>query len=656
MIRRTVILLVAASSLVGAQEPRRRAILASFDGLSEGPARLFTDSATTPVLWSFFHNASCAEGSRPPFVSVTPSGHAAIFTGAYSNVNGVAAIANGALPLPATTILETTDGYRSPALTAEPIWLAAARQGKRTFSHMATQSPAPPGYPASDSSSTELDRTRASAAATNQRRELAAVNIYNEKVADARVITESSIAPRPAGSWSNLTRLGVRGGAVTREISWPFGDRGDSLHALFVHSSDGRAGVVVATARDASRGVFARLASTDTSRSAGRALARHFSAGLPIQLGSGKQTFVFARLFELAPDLSRFTLFVSEARVTQGNRPDVASAFDARVRGVPGNGAERLLERGAFGPTIVNGGDGIAERRYLETAELVTRQFMAGTDAGWSRYAPDLLVDYLPYPDEALHAWYGLASSTTPDVPADVRVEAARLLNRAFQLVDRRLLALQRLAEASPGTALFIAGEHGMRPSWKTFRPNVVLRAAGLLSVDADGAIDLSKTQAAATRGGWISVNRESRKGGIVDDASVEAVLTRVERALRDARDSTGAPIVTQTWRANGLGADSLGLGGPAAGDLYYAVAPGFYPNAGVQGSVTSRMPVPRGEHGFAGIEGDMWAAFCVSPSVGLPRNLGPVRAIDVAPTVSAWLGIAPPADAKGRSLIRPGR
>src|SRR5262249_30166297 len=159
---------------------------------SEAPARMFIDSASTPALWSMFRTAACADGARPPFVSVTPSGHAAIWTGAYSNVNGIAAIANGALPLASTTILESTDGYRAPQLSAEPIWLSAARQGKRVFSHMATQSPRPPGYPVVNKWSESLDRARASAAASNQRPELAAVNIYNESVSEARVITEAA--------------------------------------------------------------------------------------------------------------------------------------------------------------------------------------------------------------------------------------------------------------------------------------------------------------------------------------------------------------------------------------------------------------------------------------------------------------------------------
>ena len=40
-----------------------------------------------------------------------------------------------------------------------------------------------------------------------------------------------------------------------------------------------------------------------------------------------------------------------------------------------------------------------------------------------------------------------------------------------------------------------------------------------------------------------------------------------------------------------------------------------------------------------------------VGPGIG-GRRLPPARVIDAAPTVAAWLGIAPPADARGVSLL----
>src|SRR3954465_3869768 len=106
---------VIGSSSLAAQSgatPVHRAILVSFDGFSEQRFREYADSASAPHVWTMFRNGVCAESVRPAFPSVTPTGHASIWTGAYANVNGVAAQSNGMLPVTVTSILDWTDGYK----------------------------------------------------------------------------------------------------------------------------------------------------------------------------------------------------------------------------------------------------------------------------------------------------------------------------------------------------------------------------------------------------------------------------------------------------------------------------------------------------------------------------------------------------------------
>jgi hypothetical protein len=345
---------------------------------------------------------------------------------------------------------------------------------------------------------------------------------------------------------------------------------------------------------------------------------------------------------------------VSEARVIQGNHRDLVSAHDDAVRGVPGNGGGRLMERGEFGARAPNGGDGTAELRYMETAELVVRQFMKGTEWGWKTYRPELETDYLPYPDEILHTFLGFADLGTPNVSAAGRENAARMIKRGYELVDLRLEQMQRLAASEPDTRLFVTGEHGMRPTWMTFKPNVVLRDAGLVAVDSSGQIDLRHTKAVTTNGGWITVNRAVRKTGVVPADSVDPVIERAALALLAARDAAGKPIVTRVFKTGTVEGDSLGIGGPGGGDLYFALAPGYYWAPATTGAASSPMSFPMGEHGYPSIDADMHPLLCVTGG-GIARasRIGEVRSIDIAPSVAAWLGITPPADARGHSLFR---
>ena len=624
-IGRSILIIAAAVAItvptaLAAQQAPRRAIIASFDGFSELWFRTYADSLSAPHFWRMFQQGMCADAARPAFPSVTPSGHAAIWTGTYGNVNGIEAAANGALPWSTTTILDAVDGYKASALRAEPVWLAAARQGKRVFSHMATQSPQPPAFPSVDGSTPSLDAARKQAARAETRPNGAAVNIYNELIAEARVVRSPE--------------------------TWAFGHEGDSLRATIRDDST----VAVSLTKDPARVVLVRRAAVDTTNPSTRPLARYFSAPLRVDLAGGRRTFLYFRLFDLNADRREMLLLASEARVIQGNTPAVTAAYDSAVQGVPGNGAGRLMEHGAFGPRVPQGGDGTAEYRYLESVELVLRQFMRGTEWGWRAFNPEFATDYTPYPDEALHTFLAYADPKTPNVSSAGHENAARMLRRVYGLVDLRLAQFERLASSHPNTRLFVTGEHGMRPVWLAFKANVALQRAGLLAADSAGNIDLSRTRAAATRGSWISVNRASRKGGIVPPDSVDTVVADVERVLRAARDSAGTPIVGRIYRAGTVEGDSLGIGGPAGGDVYFDLAPGYYWGAAATGSLVQPMAFPQGEHGYPSTDHDMQPATCMIG--GSKGRIGPVRLIDIAPSAAAWIGIDPPAQATGRSLL----
>jgi hypothetical protein len=301
----------------------------------------------------------------------------------------------------------------------------------------------------------------------------------------------------------------------------------------------------------------------------------------------------------------------------------------------------------------MTGGDGRAERRYLESLELLVRQFLRGAEWLWTTRTPQLHLDYLPLIDEIEHEWFGLVDSTA--APYDAT--RARALHphrvRAWQLADRYLAGLQRLVAGDRNAMLVVSGDHGMRSYWLGFRPNVVLRDAGLLVLDSAGRVDLARTKAYSTNGYYVMINRTAWKDGIVPPSEERAVLDAAERALRAARGADGQPVVTRTWRSDMPGADTLGIGGASGGDLYYDVARGYYWNTGLTGPVTAPLNRLAATHGFPSPSPEMHTVLCAwGPGIA-PRRIGPARNADAPLVVADWLGMPRPPDATGRSPYR---
>jgi hypothetical protein len=528
----------------------------------------------------------------------------------------------------------------------------------RVAGHHPTQAPGAPGYPPVTTSEqdTLLESLRARAADALARPSVHVLNGYNRDVSRDLVLTERTHPSRtPVARWWGLDRLG-RIGTPHREIAWRIGR--DSVFALFYGEGQTYTHVVVtAGGRDASTGVTARAVPADTSWPVGRPLARHFSEPLEIPLEGGGvaagRVVLRVRVFALAPDASSYLLFQPTLNVVESNHPRTAVEYTRAIGGWIGNSATGPYERGAFGRTVMEGGDGVAEARYLETAELLTLQSMRGVEWMWQTQRPTLLLDYFPLVDNFEHVVYGFVDPASPQYDARVAARVQDLRRRAWALADLRLAHLRGLQRAGglSTTALFVSGDHGMRATWRVFRPNVALARAGLLVADTAGRIDLTRTRALSPNGYWVTVNRTAWKGGIVPPAEEASVLEEAERALGEQRGSDGAPVVARIFRA--AEHDSLGLGGPVGGDLYYEMAPGYRWTSSARGTVIDATAEADAGHGYPSTSPDMYTVFCGEAMPFPARRFGSARTIDVAPTVAEWLGVGAPPTANGRSLLR---
>ena len=625
----------------------RRAILLSIDSFSEDRMLRTLDSSAIPAIVRLFSQGACAQYARPAFPSVTAPGHAALWTGAYGDVSGIAGNWQPRLPRDRHTLVEGGSGFLAAALRAEPFWITAGAAGAIAVGHHVTQAPDAPGYPAVDGEpDAALAAARARAIATLASRNVHVVNGYNRRLAGDTAITERVAPPSPARPWAGAERLGSA--LPLLEIAWKAGD--DSLFAL-LHGNSAYTHALVATRRDASGGVSVAAAPVRRDLPAAGDLARHFSEPLEIPVDQGAAAaFARFRLFALAPDASSFILFQPAIHVVEANRPDVAAAYARAVRGWVGNGAGYFLDAGGFGPTIPNGGDGSAEAMYLESLENVTLRSMEGSEWAWRTIGARVLLDYFSAGDELDHRYYGYLDASSPKHDPTLAARIQEVRQRGWRLVDLRLAHLRRLVGDDPGAALFVSGDHGMRATWRQFRPNLALMNVGLLAVDTAWRIDLSRTRALSPNGYWVTVNRTAWKGGIVPPAEEAAVIDAAERALRLARAPDGSPVVTRIWRA--AQHDSLGLGGPVGGDLYYELAPGFRWTSSTTGFVTGDDEVS-GNHGYPSTAVDMRTVLCATGRAFPSRRAPAARTIDAAPTVAEWLGLPAPPNARGVSVLQ---
>ncbi len=598
-------------------------VMLSLDGAA---APLVTDAVrrgVMPHLAKLRARGATAQGSLTSLPAKTPAGHAAAFTGAWPDRSGIAGIE---VPVPGASVMAGRSGYTSEMLRAEPIWVSAARQGLDVSVVSATQS-----FPFAPF----LEEKRFGG---NFGWRLTLFDSYQNRQSPQAAFTAKDVRTRTAAGWRGM--LPAHEGTPRDFDLTVAGARIEAL--LYDDPADPVSGfdtLFLATEKRAGSGIFLKPAAPGATTDAIR--------GLTVRAAAGDLGLHF-RLFSLEPDGSDFLLFMAEASLIRSNRPALEPAALKACGGSVGNGADELYKEGVFGPPLWKGGDGSAETRYLETALLVERQVERLSDFGLDRTRWDLLLTYLPVPDEQLHLWYGYLDPELPGHDPALARALRPFVDRALAIADAFVGHLMdRLDE---NTMLAVLSDHGVGAANRSILFNVALQKAGLLSLTPEGDVDLFRTQAVYFPGnsGYFLVNRTSRRQGVVTPEQEPAVLERLKGALRGIRDpDTNQPIVSAILVPRDVGHEP-GIGGPSGGDLYVDIAPGYYSSASLRGDTIIQRP-PSGEHLYSPQRLEMLASFAVAgPGVAPSVDLGPIRQIDIAPTLSALLGIDPPAQAQG--------
>lgn len=613
---------------------QKKVVLVSWDGAADWVVDRLVQEGKLPNVGRMMRQGASADSMTPAFPSKTAVGHAAIFTGVWGDGNGVTGNSVPLLPKADHTHLETQSGFSSAALRSEPLYLTAAKAGKRVVVLSATQS-----YP-------ETPYVEALKAAGIPASNYVSFSGFEHPLFPGQML-DASKQVVPLESWPSLPK----GQGPYREITLKLGAE-EFFFLFFDDPKDPVQGYDSILVRQHNRSGRSNRGECILKPLAAREDLQGWSPAFHV-VEDNMSANVYFRLFSMSPDLSKVELYQRKTSALQGAATTEELESYTDVYGGFHDDMFRDYANGMFGKPLWSGGDGEAERRVLEMVRLDCEFLKRGTRYALKRWKPDLLTHYTPMTDSAGHTWMGILDPDSPAYNAELAAKIWPFYEQVYALQDDWLGDV--LDAVDRDTVVALVSDHGMAGTAKTFFVNTPLEKAGLVVRTITNQVELAQTKVFAPPYGdfFVVVNGMDRKGGIVPEGDRSVALEQAREALLGARDpGTGQPIVTQVWTREE--AARWGGGGALGGDLYLEFAPGYYPSTRISDAIVQAGGgIGSGSHGFWPERPKMKAILYLAGS-GVPagRTLGGARQIDVAPTLARLMGIAPPPGAVGKDLL----
>ncbi len=321
---------------------------------------------------------------------------------------------------------------------------------------------------------------------------------------------------------------------------------------------------------------------------------------------------------------------------------------------VPRQLAEEIFERFGFSPpspdwyALEHGW--IEEADYMEMMEIQSRWMMEVTIYLYTTYHPHLTFTWQGPPDEAGHQFL-LVDERQTLFTSERAPKYAEYLRRGYELADEnlgRLLGAVDLEKA----VIMVVSDHGMAPVHTQIYVNTVLAKAGLtvFKQEANSPLDERRSQAVGFASGgaaniYIHLQGKSPAGVVAPD-DYQDVQDRIVAAFEAITDpASGERVFARVVRHKDL--EALHLDNENSGDVFVQANLGYYPSdwRGEE-EVLKPIEYPLGQHGYDSSLSEMRAIFIAAGS-GIKEEvvIGPVRLIDVAPTVARALDLAYSAD-----------
>jgi predicted AlkP superfamily phosphohydrolase/phosphomutase len=613
-----------------------RALLIGLDSAVPGRWRRLAEAGALPVGQRLLAEGAFAAECLPTFPTLTTTNWATIATGALPGTHG---ITDFNPHRPGDLVGDSPQGFDARDVTAEFVWETAVRSGLDTVvvnwpgswppRDAPVATPAGASSPAGEVSPGLLTLVGGAGIELNEWR--IGLPGMQRRVALA---SEQRFSTRDEPG-SALVALPSAGGPF--EIPLAFGDAygpvGSEVTLL--------ARVV---ARDGGPAVRFGLPGSGEDLALAELAAGEWSERLELPLAVHGETvpgLFRLKLQDLDPASGLFRLYITDiCRRTWLERPAGVVGDTSGFAGLPTPGV---------------GWDSLG----LGCIDLDTFVELTGMATAWLGDVCAALLAEHPWRLFCVHlhaidSFYHLCSAKlderlTPD-PAERRRYEAAECSIYRQLDD----AISRMLETAGSSALTVlVSDHGAKPAGERVPLRRILAEAGLLAERPGGGgagssgpkdTDWEQTVAAPQGSCYVRVNLAGRDPrGVVPPVGFEDVRLRAIRAMvgyRDARTGT-CPFSLVVPSEEAV---DLGLYGDGVGDIVYAVHEEF---ADEHGQI---LPQATREEGAWGMR-----SLCLfsGPGIRSGHTLEePFSLIDVAPTVCDALGISPPLQADGRSLL----
>jgi predicted AlkP superfamily phosphohydrolase/phosphomutase len=614
----------------------RRALLIGLDSAVPGRWRKYAEAGELPVGQRLLAAGAFAAECLPTFPTLTTTNWATIATGAWPGTHG---ITDFNPHRPGDEVGASLQGFDACDVTAEFVWEAAVRSG---LDSIVVNWPG--SWPPREAPCEAIAAGRSQPAGEVAPGLLTLVGGAGIELNEWRIGLpgmERRVALASEQRFSTrddpgATRVDLPSTGETFDLRFTFRDAYDEVRTdvALVCRIVGRAH------RHAVRFALPGSDATLCELTAGE-----WSENLELSFSVGDATIdgVFRlKLQDLDPTAGLFRLYVTDiCRQSWLEQPPGAVGDTSGFAGLPTPGV---------------GWDSLG----LGCIDLETFVELTGMATAWLGEVCAALLTQHPWRLFCVHlhaidSFYHLCSAKlderlTPDPAERRRYEAAE--RAIYRQLDDAIGRMLTVVDASALTVL--VSDHGAKPAGDRVPLRHILADAGLLAEQlgsggvCDGAlptIDWEQTLAAPQGSCYVRVNLAGRDPrGVVPPVGFEDVRQRAIRAMREYRDPrTGASPFSLVVPAEE--AIDLGLYGDGVGDIVYAVHADF---ADEHGQILPQATRDEGAWGMRSL--------CVFSGAGIrPGSVmeEPCSLIDVAPTVCAALGIPPPLQADGRSLMQ---